>query len=99
MRLYTLPSPEGAAALREIVERRNASNESALNVADAIIAGVRARGDAYVAEQIAKFDKVTIAPEAIRIAPRNATTEIADAIDTAIARIDAFHRPQLPQPY
>src|ERR1043166_6966045 len=101
MRLYTLPSPEGAAALREIVERRNASNESALNVADAIIAGVRARGDAYVAEQIAKFDKVTIAPEAIKVAPRDVTIgrDIAEAIDTAIARTDAFPRPQLPQPY
>ena len=99
MRLYKANSPEGEAALRDVIARRNAANENALHVADAIIAGVRARGDAYVAEQIAKFDKVTIAPDAIKIAPRNATTEIADAIDTAIARIDAFHRPQLPQPY
>src|SRR4029079_16918979 len=99
MRLYKANSPEGEAALRDVMARRNASNENALRVADAIIAGVRARGDAYVAEQIAKFDKVTIAPGAIKTAPRIAATEIADAIDTAIARIDAFHRPQLPQPY
>src|SRR5437588_6752169 len=101
MRLYKASSPEGEAALRDVVERHNASNENALRVADAMIAGVRARGDAYVAEQIAKFDGVTLAPEAIKIAPRQVTIgdDIAEAIDTAIARIEAFHRPQLPQPY
>jgi histidinol dehydrogenase len=101
MRLYTANSPEAGAALREIVERRNASNENALRVADAIIAGVRAGGDAYVAEQIAKFDRVELVPEAIKIAPRAVTIDddIREAIDTAIARIDAFHRPQMPQPY
>jgi len=101
MRVYKANSPEGEAALREIVERRDASNENALRVAEAIIAGVRARGDAYVAGQIAKFDGVTLAPDAIKIAPRAVTigAEIAEAIDTALARIEAFHRPQLPQPY
>jgi histidinol dehydrogenase len=101
MRLYKANSTEGEAALRDVIARRSASNENALRVADAIIAGVRARGDAYVAEQIAKFDKVAIAPDAIKIAPRDVTigAEIAEAIDTAIARIEAFHRPQLPQPY
>jgi histidinol dehydrogenase len=101
MRLYKANSPEGGAALREIVERRNASNENALHVADAIIAGVRARGDAYVAAQIAKFDRVEIAPAAIKIAPRDVTIDdgIREAIDTALARIEAFHRPQLPQSY
>jgi histidinol dehydrogenase len=101
MRLYKASSPDGDAALRDVVERRNASNENALRVADAMIAGVRARGDAYVAEQIAKFDGVTLAPEAIRIAPRQVTIgdDIAEAIDTAIARIEACHRPQLPPSY
>jgi histidinol dehydrogenase len=101
MRLYKANSPEGGAALREVVERRNASNENALHVADAIIAGVRARGDAYVAAQIAKFDRVEIASSAIKIAPREVTIDdgIREAIDTALARIEAFHRPQLPQSY
>src|ERR1051326_698770 len=101
MRVYKASSPEGAAALRDIVERRNASNENALRVADAMIVGVHARGDAYVAEQIAKFDGVTLVPEAIKVAPRDVAIgdEIREAIDTAITRIDAFHRPQLPQSY
>jgi len=70
-------------------------------VADEMIAGVRARGDAYVAEQIARFDGIEIAPEAIKVAPRavGVGTEIGAAIETAIERVEAFHRPQLPQSY
>ena len=75
--------------------------EEALRVADEMIAGVRARGDAYVAEQIARFDRVTLAPDEIRIAPRRVTIapEMAEAIDLAIERVEAFHRPQMPQSY
>jgi histidinol dehydrogenase len=66
-----------------------------------MIAGVRARGDAYVAEQIARFDGVTLAPEAIKIAPREVaiSDDMRAAIETAIARVEAFHRPQMPQSY
>src|SRR3989442_4963193 len=101
MRLYKASSPEGDAALRDVVERRNASNENALRVADAMIAGVRARGDAYVAEQIAKFDGVTLAPDDIKMVPNDLPVdrEIAAAIDTAIARVAAFHLEQLPKTY
>jgi histidinol dehydrogenase len=76
-------------------------NANVLAVADEMIAGVRARGDAYVAEQIARFDGVELAPEAIRIAPREVTIgdDMRAAIETAIARVEAFHRPQLPQSY
>jgi len=74
---------------------------SALQVADEMIAGVRARGDAFVAEQVARFDDAVIAPEAIAIAPREVTIDpaMAAAIDLAIARVEEFHRPQMPQPY
>ncbi len=75
--------------------------EDALRVADEMIAGVRARGDAYVAEQIARFDGVVLAPGQIKIAPREVTIgkEMAEAIEVAIERVEAFHRPQMPQPY
>jgi histidinol dehydrogenase len=77
------------------------TQNEALRVADEMIAGVRAGGDAYVAEQIARFDGVAIAPGDIKIAPRQVRIgdEIAAAIDLAIARVEAFHRPQLPQSY
>jgi histidinol dehydrogenase len=76
-------------------------SKSPETVADEMIAGVRARGDAYVAEQIERFDRVTIAPNVIRITPREVTidAELARALDAAIERVAAFHRPQLPQSY
>ncbi len=101
MRLYRSNSPEAEEALRGIIARRNATNENALRVADEMIAGVRATGDLYVAAQIAKFDRITIEPSKVRIAPRDVAIgdDIAEAIDTAIARVEAFHRAQLPQSY
>jgi histidinol dehydrogenase len=73
----------------------------ALQVADEMIAGVRANGDVFVAEQIARFDGVSIAPDEIAIKPRAVTIdrEMAAAIDLAIERVESFHRPQMPQSY
>ncbi|HYO75285.1 MAG TPA: histidinol dehydrogenase [Thermoanaerobaculia bacterium] len=101
MQWFRVSSPEAEAALRSLEERRNASNENAFRVADEMIAGVRSRGDAYVAEQIARFDNVQLAPDAIAIEPRRVTIdrELANALDLAIARVEAFHRQQLPQSY
>ena len=92
-------SPEAEAALRALEERRNESNANAYRVADEMIAGVRARGDAYVAEQIERFDRVKVDP--ILIEPRKVTIdrELAYALDTAIDRVEAFHLQQLPLSY
>jgi histidinol dehydrogenase len=86
-------------ALRELEARRGASNDNAMRVASEMIAGVRARGDAFVREQIERFDRVTL--DQILIAPRKTTIDNAmrDAIELAIERIEAFHKPQLPQSY
>jgi histidinol dehydrogenase len=87
------------AALRELEARRSAANENAMRVASEMIAGVRARGDAFVREQIERFDGVAI--EDVLITPREASIDPAmrDAIELAIERIEAFHGPQLPQSY
>src|SRR5438132_1073107 len=71
----------------------------ALRVADESIAGVRARGDAYVREQIERFDQVNV--DEILIAPREVTInqQMAEAIEVAIERVEAFHRQQLPSGY
>ena len=92
-------SPEAEAALRAIEARRNESNDDALRVADDAIAGVRARGDAYVREQVARFDGVTL--EELRVAPREVRIdpEMAAAIDAAIERVTSFHEQQLPRSY
>ncbi len=76
------------------------------NVADqvaAIIAQVRARGDAALVELTAKFDRLTLTPETLRIpdadidaAAAGIAPDLARALDYAAARIEAFHRAQLP---
>ncbi|HEX2059844.1 MAG TPA: histidinol dehydrogenase [Thermoanaerobaculia bacterium] len=92
-------SPEAEAALRALEDRRNESSANAFRVADEMIAGVRARGDAYVAEQIERFDRVQVDP--ILIEPRKVAIdrELARALDTAIERVEAFHLQQLPLSY
>jgi histidinol dehydrogenase len=72
---------------------------SPFDVADAAIAGVRARGDAFVREEVARFDGVRL--DALSIAPRavNIDDALAKALDTAIERIASFHEPQLPRSY
>jgi len=96
-----VPSPEADAALRALEERRNTASDDAFRVADAMIAGIRARGDAFAAEQIERFDRVSIAPDEIRVVPRDVSIdrELARALDSAIARVEAFHLRQLPSSY
>lgn len=92
-------SPEAEAALRELESRRARANEEAFRVADEMIAGVRARGDAFAREQIERFDGVRV--EDIRITPREVSIdhELARALDTAIARVESFHLAQKPASY
>lgn len=86
-------------ALLDLESRRSSSNDNAMGVAKEMIAGVRTRGDAFVREQIARLDGVTL--DEILMAPRETSIdrEMRDAIETAIERIEAFHRPQLPESY
>jgi histidinol dehydrogenase len=87
------------SALRDLEARRGASNENAMRVAGEMIAGVRARGDAFVREQIERFDGVSIDEVLIALRPASIDATMRDAIELAIERIEAFHRPQLPESY
>jgi histidinol dehydrogenase len=70
----------------------------------AIIAAVRARGDAALIEYTARFDRLDLTAQTLRvtadeIAAADAATsaELRAALDLAAARIEAFHRAQRPQ--
>ena len=74
------------------------------NVVAGIIADVRARGDEAVIDLTAKFDRITLTPDTLRIT----SDEISDAIDQvsaedrealelAATRIRAYHERQLPE--
>jgi histidinol dehydrogenase len=70
----------------------------------AIIADVRARGDAAVIELTETFDRLTLTPGTLRFSEAEIDALIAqvpqaerDALDLAAARIRAYHARQMPQ--
>ncbi|HSP34005.1 MAG TPA: histidinol dehydrogenase [Thermoanaerobaculia bacterium] len=91
--------------LLEIEKRHREANDRATEVAIAAIDGVRKRGDAYVAEQIEKFDGVKVDPILCSVALQRddgglkPAATLHDAIDTAIERVESFHLEQLPKSY
>ena len=97
MPTFKAASPEAEAALHELEERRASANDNAFRVADEMIAGVRARGDAFVREVVERFDGIRL--DDISAAPRPTTCASSDDLDLAIQRIESFHRPQLPEGY
>jgi histidinol dehydrogenase len=69
----------------------------------AIIAEVRARGDAALIDYTARFDRLTLSPATLRITTAEIDAAVAAvppqqtaALDLAATRIEAFHRAQLP---
>jgi histidinol dehydrogenase len=81
--------------------------ESAVDVEQAvraIIDDVAARGDAALIELTRKFDRIDIAPERLRVTPEEIDAAASscdaaarDALALARARIEAYHRRQLPR--
>ena len=69
----------------------------------AILAEVRARGDAAVCDYTARFDRMAITPERLRVteaeidaAVASISPELMAALELAAGRIASFHRAQLP---
>ncbi|HWA90972.1 MAG TPA: histidinol dehydrogenase [Rhizomicrobium sp.] len=79
----------GFAAQLDALLKRDGEDDVAAAV-KAIVADVRARGDAAVAEYTKRFDK----PDQPQPAP---SPEALAAIDIAAARIEDYHRRQLPK--
>jgi histidinol dehydrogenase len=85
-----------------VANRRESDSDVSADVA-AIIAAVRARGDAAVAELTAKFDRVDLETQGWRIpladldaALAGLAPELRAALDMAATRIRAFHERQKP---
>ncbi|MCR9108473.1 histidinol dehydrogenase [Marivita sp. XM-24bin2] len=85
----------------------NAKREDSPDVDDVvagIIADVRTRGDAAVLELTAKFDRLELTPERLRVSEAEIDAEIAKvpdaervALETAADRIRAYHARQMPR--
>src|SRR5712691_5409627 len=101
MRIVALESTEAGQILSDLERRRREASDRASEVAGEAIAGVRAHGDVYVAQQIERFDRCSIDPLQIAGTPADVKIdgELAAAIETAIDRIESFHLSQLPLGY
>jgi histidinol dehydrogenase len=83
---------------------RSVTEASVTDAVREIIAKVRRDGDAAVVDYTNRFDRVQmglsglrISPEEIAAATQSVSPELRDALALAAARIEAFHKAQLPQ--
>ncbi|CAN7592377.1 histidinol dehydrogenase [Bosea sp. LjRoot237] len=78
-------------------------SEDVDQVAAAIIADVRARGDAALIEYTDRFDKLSLTPQTLRVTDSEVEAAVAacsreqlDALETARSRIETYHLRQKP---
>ncbi len=103
LRLQT-NQPDFAAVFAKLVRIRRESGDDVAHDVSRILADVRSRGDAILAELTQRFDGYTLAidadwriePAACREAYDNLNPELRAALELAAQRIRAYHEAQLP---
>ncbi len=102
MRLSTA-DPAFAASFAALLSRAT-PEPAVIETVRAIIARVRAEGDAAVIDLTNRFDRVQLGLSTLQIKPDEIAAAVAgvppdlhDALSLAATRIEAFHRAQLPQ--
>ncbi|CAH2599689.1 Histidinol dehydrogenase [Rhodovastum atsumiense] len=96
-------APDFEPAFQALLHQARETTEQVDDAVAAIIAAVRARGDAALCEFTARFDRMDVTPGQLRIAPEEIDAAVAavpaalhEALDLAARRIEAFHTAQLP---
>jgi histidinol dehydrogenase len=96
-------APGFPAAFAALLAQSRETTQHVNHVVAAIIADVRARGDAALLDYTARFDRVTLISDRLRVTTEEIDTAVAAipvaqaaALDLAATRIEAFHRAQLP---
>ena len=97
----TTTSPAFEPAFTALLGHARETTATVDQAVSAIIAEVRARGDAALIDYTARFDRHSVTTLRITEAEIDAATagipaELAAALDTAARRIEAFHKAQLP---
>ena len=92
------------AAFRKLCDMKREGEEDVSRVVRELIADVRARGDAALIELTERFDGVRLTAETFRIsddeideAESHVSPKLRAALETAAARIEAYHRRQMPE--
>ena len=94
-------SPDFETAFAALLGQARETTETVDKAVSAIVADVRARGDAALFDYTARFDRFAATALRITEAEIDAATagipaELAAALDLAATRIEAFHKAQLP---
>jgi histidinol dehydrogenase len=95
--------PTFAGSFAALLSQARETTETVDQVVAAIIADIRARGDAALLEYTTRFDRLPLTADRLQISAEEidaAVTSIpaaaADALNLAASRIEAFHQAQLP---
>jgi len=96
--------PDFETAFAALLAQKRETDPDVDDAVAAIIDDVARRGDAALIEYTARFDRVTLAAEQLRLSPREiadaaakAPAETIAALHLAAERIESFHMKQLPQ--
>ncbi len=103
IRIVRADGEEGTAFLKELAVRRAAVSAEAEEVVRPILTEVREKGDTALFEYARRFDGASLTPGTLRVTPDEVTQafdhlqpEAIEALRLAAARIEHFHRRQLP---
>jgi histidinol dehydrogenase len=94
-------APDFEPTFAALLGRARDTTESVDRAVSAIIAGVRARGDAALFDYTARFDRFSatslrITDKEVDEATAGIPAALAEALELAATRIEAFHKAQLP---
>jgi histidinol dehydrogenase len=96
-------APDFPPAFAALLAQARETTERVDQTVAAIIADIRARGDAALLDYTARFDRLTLTADHLRIPQTEIDAAIAAvpatqaaALDLAATRIETFHRAQLP---
>src|SRR5580692_11120942 len=102
IRLSTV-TPGFEAKFVTLLNQARETTETVDRAVAAIVADVRARGDAALIDYTARFDRLTLTAQSLCIDATEIDAAVASvpeaqraALDVAACRIEAFHRAQLP---
>ncbi len=103
MKFFSTADAGFAADFAALLDQARETSESVDQAVGAIIADVRARGDAAVIDYTQRFDRLALTAETLRVSVADIDAAVAAipaalmaALDLAAERIEAFHRAQLP---
>ena len=103
MRFYSTLDAGFEADFSALLNQARETSESVGQTVGAIIADVRARGDAALIDYTRQFDRLTLTAQTLRVSAAEIDAAVAAipadlmaALDLAAGRIEVFHRAQMP---